>query len=83
VARKDAQSFHLDPSTRYPDRPSINYARGDVIIMTMKHGVQTGVDRVDVRGQVDGIQLEAADLPQPADSLRARPDTLSRARGGE
>jgi hypothetical protein len=83
VARKGAQSFHLDPDTRYPDRPSINYARGDVIIMTMKHGVQTGVDRVDVRGQVDGIQLEAADLPQPADSLRARPDTLSRARGGE
>ncbi|HEX2248763.1 MAG TPA: hypothetical protein VHH32_00360 [Gemmatimonadales bacterium] len=82
VARKNAQSFHLDPSTRYPDRPSINYARGDVIIMTMKHGVRTGVDRVDVRGQVDGIQLEAADLP-PADSLRSRSDTLSRARGGQ
>ena len=82
VARKDAQSFHLDPSPRYPDRPSINYARGDMIVMTMKHGVRTGVDRVEVRGQVDGIQLEAADLPPAADSLRARPDTLSRARGG-
>ena len=50
VARKGAQSYHLDPSPRYPDRPSINYARGDVIVMTMKPGAQGGVDRVDVQG---------------------------------
>ncbi|HEU4680277.1 MAG TPA: hypothetical protein VFS51_00945, partial [Gemmatimonadales bacterium] len=36
VARKGAQSFHVDPNIRRPDRPSINYARGDVIVMTMK-----------------------------------------------
>jgi len=80
VARKGAQSFHLDPSPRYPDRPSINYARGDVIVMTMKQGARTGVDRVDVRGQVDGIQLEATDL-RP-DSAAARPDSLPGGRGG-
>jgi hypothetical protein len=80
VARKGAQSYHLDPSPRYPDRPSINYAKGDVIVMTMKQGVRTGVDRVDIRGQVDGIQLEAADAP-PADSARPRPDSLPRPRG--
>jgi hypothetical protein len=81
VARKSAQSFHLDPSPRYPDRPSINYARGDVIVMTMKQGAQGGVDRVDVQGLQDGIQLEASDTP-PADSLRTRSDSLSRPRGG-
>src|SRR5687767_3558968 len=76
TARKGAQSFHVDPSQKYPDRPSINYARGDVIVMTMKHGARTGVDRVDIRGQVDGIQLEAFNPPPVADSLRARSDSL-------
>jgi hypothetical protein len=81
VARKAAQSFHLDPSPKYPDRPSINYSRGDVIVMTMKQGVRTGVDRVDVRGQVDGIQLEASDAPPAADSVLRRSDSLSPGRG--
>ena len=79
IARKDAQSFHLDPSLRFPGRPSINYARGDVIVMTMKHGVRTDVDRVDVRGQVEGIQLEATDA-RP-DSVAPGRDTVSRGRG--
>ena len=81
VARKGAQSFHLDPSPRFPERPSINYARGDVIIMTMKHGVRTGVDRVDVRGQVEGIQLEATDARPPGDSLAPGRDSLTRGQG--
>ncbi|MFL5402041.1 MAG: hypothetical protein ACJ8BF_04415 [Gemmatimonadales bacterium] len=79
VARKGAQSYHIDPSQNHPDRPSINYARGDVIVMTMKQGVRTGVDRVDIRGQVDGIQLEPSDA-RPADSTRTRPDSASPAR---
>jgi hypothetical protein len=81
VARKGAQSFHLDPNPRFPGRPAINYARGDVIIMTMKHGVQTGVDRVDVKGQVEGIQLEATDARPAADSLAPGRDTVSGGRG--
>ncbi|HEY3013225.1 MAG TPA: hypothetical protein VGJ36_10785, partial [Gemmatimonadales bacterium] len=72
VARKGAQSFHLDPSPKHPERPSINYARGDVIVMTMKQGVSAGVDRVDIRGQVDGVQLEAADVTPGADTLAPR-----------
>lgn len=82
VARKGAQSFHLDPDERHPERPSINYARGDVIIMTMKQGDRRGVDRVDIRGQVDGVQLEATDAPPAADSLAPRRDSLSRGRAG-
>jgi hypothetical protein len=80
VARKGAQSYHIQPSPRYPQRPSINYARGDLIVMTMKHGSRTGVDRVDIRGQVDGIQLEASDA-LPADTTRTRADSLTRIRG--
>jgi hypothetical protein len=79
VARKGAQSYHIDPDAKHPDRPSINYAKGDVIVMTMKQGVRTGVDRVDIRGQVDGIQLDASDAP-PADSTRRR-DSLPAPRG--
>ena len=69
-ARKGAQSYHLEPNQRAPARPSINYARGDVITVTMKDGpaAGTGVDRVDIRGQVDGIQLEADAPAAPADS---------------
>lgn len=81
VARKGAQSFHLDPDQKHPERPSINYARGDVIVMTMKQGVGSGVDRVDIRGQVDGIQLEAADAPVARDSLVPGADSLPRGRG--
>ena len=81
VARKGAQSFHLDPSPRFPDRPSINYARGDVIVMTMKQGAAPGVDRVDVRGLIDGIQLEAFDAPPVADSLQAPGDSMPKGRG--
>jgi hypothetical protein len=76
-ARQAAQSYHLEPNQRTPTRPSINYARGDVITVTMKDGpaAGSGVERVDIRGKVDGIQLEAdapaAPAPTPADSAPA------------
>jgi len=35
-ARKLAQSYHLDPNSKSPRRPSINYSRGDVIVVTMR-----------------------------------------------
>ena len=83
VARKGAQSYHVEANARYPTRPSINYARGDVIVMTMSKTPRGGVDRVDIRGQVDGIQLEAADLPARPDSAGARSDSVAaRPRGG-
>ncbi len=76
VARKGAQSYHIEANARHPDRPSINYARGDVIVMTMSPAGQGGVDRVDIRGQVDGIQLEAADAPARPDSSATQADSL-------
>jgi lipopolysaccharide export system protein LptA len=71
-ARKAAQSYHLEPNERDSTLPSVNYARGDVITVTMRNGPATagsGVDRVDIRGKVDGIQLEAApSSAAPSDS---------------
>lgn len=76
VARKGAQSYHVDPNQKYPDRPSINYARGDVIVMTMSKIPNRGVERVDIRGQVDGVQLEATEAPAAADSSAVQPDSV-------
>ena len=49
-------------------RPSINYARAMKILLTMLVGDSIKVDRVEMVGQVDGMQLQ----PQVAklDSLR-------------
>ncbi len=70
-ARQAAQSYHLEPNSRFPARPSVNYARGDRIVVTMKNDSTRAVDRVDIRGKVDGIQLEAtSDTTAPA-----RPDS--------
>ena len=77
-ARLGAQSYHIEPNRRLPARPSINYARGDAITVTMKDGASGGggVDRVDIRGKVDGVQLEAAEDPAvpAADSTPATGD---------
>jgi hypothetical protein len=86
-ARHGAQSYHIDNNAKVPTRPSINYARGDAITVTMRNaGDSSGVDRVDVRGKVDGVQLEAAtdSTPAGADSTGARPDSTRarRARAG-
>ena len=73
-ARDSAQSYHLEPNLRFPARPSVNYARGDLIVVTMKNDSTRAVDRVDIRGQVDGIQLEATSdttAPARADSARS------------
>jgi hypothetical protein len=73
-AHAGAQSYHLDRNPKAPKRPSINYARGDAITVTMKNTAAGGVDRVDVRGKVDGIQLEAGGdtTTTPADTARAK-----------
>jgi len=73
-ARSAAQSYHLDRNAKAPERPSINYARGEVITIVMKDPAAGGVERVDIRGKVDGIQLEAAGdtTAAPADTVKSR-----------
>ena len=57
-ARTDARSFYRSPDAKHPDRPSLTYARGQRITITMKEGAGEGVDRVDLFGKVDGVRLE-------------------------
>jgi hypothetical protein len=76
-ARTLAQSYHVDPTLRSPQRPSINYSRGDVIVVTMRPPGTGGVERVDVRGRVDGVQLEVT-----SDSAAAAPDSAAKPRTG-
>jgi hypothetical protein len=73
-ARSAAQSYHLDRNAKAPERPSINYARGEAITVVMKDPAAGGVERVDIRGKVDGIQLEAAGdtTAAPADTAKPR-----------
>ena len=49
--------------------PGLNYSRGDTIVVTMRDSVGSGVDRVYLRGQVDGVQLDP--LKQEPDSTAA------------
>jgi lipopolysaccharide export system protein LptA len=64
--------------------PTINYTRGDTIIVVMKTGDSTGVHEVRAyRGgaPVDGVQLERASLPArpaPAAERPERPATPTR-----
>ena len=58
VARGSARSYHLDPDEKHKGgRPSINYARGNEIVITMKRDGSDKVDLVEVRGAADGVQL--------------------------
>lgn len=58
-ARHNAASFYRMGGPGNPDgRPSINYARASKILLTMLMGDSVKVDRVDMVGQVDGMQLQ-------------------------
>jgi hypothetical protein len=60
-ARHDARSFHRVEPERPGDRPSIAYVRGDAITITMEAGGTERVERVDVLGKVEGVQLDPDD----------------------
>jgi len=75
-ARGSARSYYRVESRRADTRlPSINYSRGDRITVHMKTGGRRGVDRVNIRGAVDGVHLEPVAIrpdSAAADSLRRR-----------
>jgi hypothetical protein len=78
-ARGKARSFYRVADRSKPGPPSISYVRGDLIMLLMKSSGANDVERVDVRGAVDGIQLQPIP-PRPdstkTDSLRVRADSL-------
>jgi hypothetical protein len=55
---KDARSFYQVVDPARPGRPSLNYARGERIVVLMRADSTGGVERVDIQGKVDGVQLE-------------------------
>ena len=76
VARGSARSYHLESNEKKKpgERPNINYARGNEIVITMRPDGSETVDRVEIRGKADGIQLEpAAEKAQAKDTTQAPP----------
>jgi hypothetical protein len=54
----DASSYYQVIDKSNPTTPSLNYARGNRIVVLMKDGSEGGVERVEIQGKVDGIQLQ-------------------------
>jgi hypothetical protein len=76
VARGSARSYHLESNEKKKpgERPSINYARGDEIVITMKSDGSEAVDLVQIRGKADGVQLEPSEEKAAArDTTQAQP----------
>lgn len=73
-ARGAARSYYRVADAKVPGGlPSINYSRGERITVQMKPGGQRGVDRVDIRGQVDGVYLEPVPVASPVDTAGSAP----------
>jgi hypothetical protein len=80
-ANGKARSYYRVADRAKPGPPSINYVRGDRIVIHMKPSGSNDVDRVDMRGAVDGVQIEPIrQRPDSAkvDSLRTVADSLRR-----
>lgn len=60
IAVGHARAFHASANEKTPERPSLNYVRGDRIVITMKPGTDQTIDRVAASGHVEGMQLEAS-----------------------
>ena len=60
-----AQSYHIEPNTQAPARPSINYARGDAITVTMKDGAAGGGGWI---GWTSGARWTASSSRRASDS---------------
>jgi len=77
-ARSNAKSFYRMPGNadNPGGRPSISYSRADRIVLTMQLGDSVKVDRVQMYGNVDGLQLQPKVVPTDSvrrDTTRVRP----------
>jgi hypothetical protein len=82
-ARGHARSYYRIPDRSRTGPPSLSYVRGSLISLLIRTSGSNDVERVDIRGEVDGVQLEP--IPPLPDSLRAdsshvRADTTHHAR---
>ena len=75
-SRVDAKSFYRSTDkpkdgTTPPKAPGLNYARADRIVVHMRDDEKGGVEKVDLFGNVDGVQLDPA--PEGKGSASATP----------
>ncbi len=71
VARGSARSFtHLYNQRDSTGAPSLNYSRGARIAIALQ---DDRIDRVVVSGRADGVQLDPAPPPAPADTTKRPP----------
>jgi hypothetical protein len=71
---------HYRTESEISEQRGVTYSRADRIIITMRTGEKQGVDRVELQGNVDGVQLDPLkSVATPADSTRRRPP----GRGGD
>lgn len=65
---------HYRTESETSGQRGVTYSRADRIIITMKTGEKQGVDRVELQGSVDGVQLDPLKPgTAPADSTPRRP----------
>jgi len=77
-ARHQAKSLYRIAGAGNPGgRPSISYSRADKIILYMQNTDSVKVNRVEMSGNVDGVQLQPqaarGDSAARADSARIKP----------
>ncbi|NOT08321.1 MAG: hypothetical protein HOP28_08960 [Gemmatimonadales bacterium] len=73
-AKESARSFYRLPGTATTGgRPTINYARADLITLTMEPGDSVKVRKVDMVGHIDGVQLQ----PESVRRDTLRPDSAA------
>ena len=64
-ARHDARSFRRIEPDQPGERPSLAYATGRSITIVMKPGTEEEVERVEIVGQVQGVQLDPGTPKSP------------------
>jgi len=60
AAKHDARSYRQTAAREAGKAPSLAYVTGDAITVFMKPGGEEEVDRVEVAGRVEGVQLDPA-----------------------
>ena len=74
-AKQSAQSlYRIVKAGAVGGKPSINYAKADLIVLTLQGSDSIKVEKIDMLGNVDGMQLEPSAVRR--DTSRVRTDSL-------
>ena len=74
-ARESASSlYRIVKAGAVGGKPSINYAKADLIVLTLQGTDSIKVEKINMHGNVDGMQLEPSVVRR--DTTRPRPDSI-------